>query len=102
MTFLLPCIVLPSVIHHFALLDSGDDVTQSTGTWEEGRSGRLRRWLAEANGGGKTKAPQTRLSRGTFVEQPSHEVCSQPPYVLTRSGNGSDGGKCSFGSVISS
>jgi hypothetical protein len=31
--------------------------------------------------GEKTKAPQTQLSRGTLVEQPSPEVCSQPSYV---------------------
>jgi hypothetical protein len=30
----------------------------------------------------KTKAPQTRLSLKTLSEQPSPEVCSQPPYVL--------------------
>jgi hypothetical protein len=31
----------------------------------------------------QTKAPQTRLSHRTLVEQPSPEVCSHPPYVLT-------------------
>jgi hypothetical protein len=31
----------------------------------------------------KPKAPRLRLESRTPVEQPSPEVCSQPPYVLT-------------------
>ena len=29
----------------------------------------------------QTKTPQTPLSHGTFVEQPSPEVCSPPAYL---------------------
>src|ERR1017187_4210615 len=39
MTFSSPCIVLASVVHHCAIWDNREAVTQSTGMWQAGMIG---------------------------------------------------------------